>query len=61
MQSIPLRNDIFNSIEIQTTDNYDDISRFVESEITKHPKGNKISPELQKQIVETLQKDSQGM
>ena len=49
------------NIEIQATDNHDDISMFVESEITKHPRWKKISPELQKDIVETLQKGSQGM
>jgi Cdc6-like AAA superfamily ATPase len=49
------------NIEIQATDNHDDISRFVESEITKHLRWNKISLELQKEIVEKLQKGSQGM
>jgi len=49
------------NIEIQAADNHDDISRFVESEITKHPRWNKISLKLQEQVVETLQKGSQGM
>ena len=44
------------NIEIQATD----ISRFVESEITKHPRW-KNAPWLQKEIIETLQDHSQGM
>lgn len=54
----------FNSganIEIQATDNHDDIATFVESEITKHRRWEKISPELQKEIVKTLRMRSQGM
>jgi hypothetical protein len=49
------------NIEIQATDNHDDIATFVESEITKHRRWKKISPGLRKEIVETLQKRSQGM
>jgi hypothetical protein len=49
------------NIEIQATDNHDDIATFVESEITKHRRWKKISPELQAEIVETLQEHSQGM
>jgi hypothetical protein len=49
------------NIQIQATDNHDDIATFVESEITKHPRWKKISRELQKEIVETLQERSQGM
>jgi Cdc6-like AAA superfamily ATPase len=49
------------NIEIQATDNHDDIATFVQSEITKHRRWKKISPRLQEEIVETLQKRSQGM
>jgi ankyrin repeat domain-containing protein 50 len=49
------------NIEIQATDNHDDIATFVESEITKHRRWKKISPGLQEEIVETLRKRSQGM
>lgn len=49
------------NIEIQATDNHDDIATFVESEITKHRRWKKISPGLQEEIIETLQKRSQGM
>jgi Cdc6-like AAA superfamily ATPase len=49
------------NIEIQAADNDDDISKFIRSEITKHPRWKKMSPELQKVIVETLQDRSQGM
>jgi hypothetical protein len=46
------------NIEIRATDNHKDISRFVESEITKHLRWEKISPWLQKEIVEILQERS---
>jgi ankyrin repeat domain-containing protein 50 len=49
------------NIEIRATDNHDDIATFVESEITKHRRWKKISLGLQEEIVETLQKCSQGM
>jgi Cdc6-like AAA superfamily ATPase len=49
------------NIEIQATDNHDDIATFVESEITEHPRWKKISLSLQKEIVDTLQKRSKGM
>lgn len=49
------------NIEIQATDNQDDIATFVKSEITKHRRWKKISPGLQAEIVETLQELSQGM
>ena len=49
------------NIQIQATDNHDDIATFVQSEITKHRRWKKISRELQKEIVETLQERSQGM
>lgn len=49
------------NIEIQATDNYDDIATFVESEITKHRRWKKISFRLREEIVETLRERSQGM
>ena len=49
------------NIEIQAIDNHNDIATFVENEIIKHPRWNKISPALQDQIIDTLQKRSQGM
>ncbi|KAK2769608.1 hypothetical protein FQN53_005988 [Emmonsiellopsis sp. PD_33] len=49
------------NIGIQATDNHDDISKFVESEIVRHRRWNKMPTELQKDIVDTLQDRSQGM
>ncbi|OJD14083.1 hypothetical protein AJ78_05529, partial [Emergomyces pasteurianus Ep9510] len=49
------------NIGIQAKDNDDDISKFVKSEISGHPRWNKMSAELQNDIIETLQKRSQGM
>lgn len=49
------------NIEIQATDNHGDISRFVETEIMKHRRWKNMSPELQREIIETLQARSQGM
>ncbi|KAF8851786.1 hypothetical protein BDZ45DRAFT_133333 [Acephala macrosclerotiorum] len=49
------------NIEIQATDNHGDISRFVETEIMKHRRWKNMSPELQGEIIETLQVRSQGM
>ena len=49
------------NIGINASDNQDDISRFVNSEITKHRKWRKMPAQLQTQIVETLQEKSQGM
>ncbi|RDW58456.1 hypothetical protein BP5796_12386 [Coleophoma crateriformis] len=49
------------NIEITTQDNYDDISRFVESEIVKHPRWNCLDSRFRKEIVETLRKRSDGM
>lgn len=49
------------NIEIQATDNHSDISRFVESEITKHRRWSKMSARLQNEIIHTLQDRSQGM
>jgi hypothetical protein len=49
------------NIEIESKDNYDDITRFVKSEITKHPRWHMMDPSLQDKIVTTLQDKSQGM
>jgi hypothetical protein len=49
------------NIGINATDNQDDISRFVNSEITKHRRWRTMPAQLQTQIVETLQEKSQGM
>jgi hypothetical protein len=49
------------NIGINATDNQDDISRFVNSEIIKHTGWRKLPAQLQTQIVETLQEKSQGM
>ncbi|KAK2795666.1 hypothetical protein FQN52_003515 [Onygenales sp. PD_12] len=49
------------NIGIQAIDNHDDISKFVNNEIVRHRRWNKMSTELQKDIVDTLQDRSQGM
>lgn len=49
------------NIAIQATDNHNDISRFVENEITKHRRWRKMSANLQNEIIHTLQNHSQGM
>ncbi|RDW57470.1 hypothetical protein BP6252_13808 [Coleophoma cylindrospora] len=49
------------NIEITTQDNYDDISRFVEGEIVKHPRWKRLDSRFQSEIVETLRKHSDGM
>jgi len=49
------------NIEIKATDNYNDISKFVRSRITKHRKWKTMSPHLQDKIIETLHDGSQGM
>lgn len=49
------------NIRINATDNQDDISRFVNNEITKHRRWRTMPTQLQTQIVETLQEKSQGM
>lgn len=49
------------NIEIQATDNQDDIARFVNEEIMKHRRWGKISPPLRESIVGTLLNRSQGM
>jgi len=49
------------NLYIQETDNSYDISKFVQDEIIKHRKWNRIDPKLRKEIVETLQEGSQGM
>jgi Cdc6-like AAA superfamily ATPase len=49
------------NIEINATDNQDDISIFVNSEIVKHRRWTKMPVKLKTRIVETLQQQSQGM
>ncbi|PGH14627.1 hypothetical protein AJ79_02962 [Helicocarpus griseus UAMH5409] len=49
------------NIGIRATDNHDDISSFVKSESTRHPRWNNMSPELRDGIIETIQQQSQGM
>jgi Cdc6-like AAA superfamily ATPase len=49
------------NIEIRAADNQDDISKFIRSEITKHPRWKRMFPEDQKVIIETLQARSRGM
>ncbi|OCL01702.1 hypothetical protein AOQ84DRAFT_306174, partial [Glonium stellatum] len=49
------------NIEIQATDNQEDIATFVKSEIINHQRWSRISPKLQIKIVETLLMRSQGM
>jgi hypothetical protein len=49
------------NIEIQATDNHNDISKFVLGEITQHRRWNKMSMRLQNNILQTLHKLSQGM
>lgn len=49
------------NIQIQATDNQNDIATFVDNEITKHRRWKKLSPQLREEIVKTLLKRSQGM
>jgi hypothetical protein len=49
------------NIEIDATENQDDVSRFVNAEIVKHRRWKNMPPKLQAQIVETIQDQSQGM
>jgi hypothetical protein len=49
------------NIEIQATDNHNDISKFVLGEITQHRRWNKMSTRLQNDIIQTLHELSQGM
>ncbi|KAI0474545.1 hypothetical protein F4859DRAFT_514397 [Xylaria cf. heliscus] len=49
------------SIEIQATDNQEDIKKFVRKEITKHGNWGGMSQELQDDIVKLLFDKSQGM
>lgn len=49
------------NIEIQATDNQDDIKTFVNGEIFRHQRWNKMSTQLREEIVETLLTRSQGM
>lgn len=49
------------NIPIQATDNHEDISKFIQSEIIKHQRWNKMSDELREEIISTLHIQSQGM
>ncbi|KAF8861649.1 hypothetical protein BDZ45DRAFT_586659, partial [Acephala macrosclerotiorum] len=49
------------NIEIQANDNHHDITKFLNSEISKHPEWLPKHPELKDQVVTTLQERSQGM
>ncbi|KAE8444754.1 hypothetical protein EG329_014314 [Mollisiaceae sp. DMI_Dod_QoI] len=49
------------NIEINAKDNHDDITTFVNSQISKHPKWHKMDSQLQTQITTTLQERSNGM
>jgi ankyrin repeat domain-containing protein 50 len=49
------------NIEIQATDNHEDIKKFVNEEIVKHRRWNKISTQLREQMVHTLLARSEGM
>ncbi|KAK3369443.1 ankyrin repeat-containing domain protein [Lasiosphaeria ovina] len=48
-------------IAIQATDNQDDIEKFVNKEIAKHLRWNKMSPALRGDILKTLLNQSSGM
>ena len=45
----------------KATDNDDDISKFVQSEIAKHRRWGKMTARLQNEIIQNLQDRSQGM
>lgn len=49
------------NIEIQATDNQDDIKKFINQEIVKHRRWTKMSSSLRGDIVRTLLENSQGM
>ncbi len=49
------------NIEIMANDNYDDITKFLNSKISKHPEWHMMDSTLKEKIVTTLQKQSQGM
>ncbi|KAK1762907.1 hypothetical protein QBC33DRAFT_460474 [Phialemonium atrogriseum] len=49
------------NIEIQATDNQDDIEKFVNEEIVKHRRWHRISPSLREEVVTTLLGRSGGM
>jgi hypothetical protein len=49
------------NIEIQATSNQEDIMKFVNEEIVKHWRWNKISTKLREDIVNTLLARSKGM
>jgi hypothetical protein len=49
------------NIDIQATDNHDDIAKFVNEEIVKHRRWGRLSPSLREEVVETLLNRSSGM
>ncbi len=49
------------NIEVQATDNQDDIAKFANEEIVKHRRWGKISEALRREIVQTLLDGSRGM
>ncbi|KAH8901279.1 hypothetical protein GQ53DRAFT_850827 [Thozetella sp. PMI_491] len=49
------------NIEIRATDNGEDITRFVNEQITEHQHWNRMSPELRETIITTLLERSNGM
>lgn len=49
------------NIEIQANDNHHDITKFLNSEMSKHPEWLPKHPKLKEQVVVTLQERSQGM
>ncbi|KAK5636393.1 hypothetical protein RRF57_012105 [Xylaria bambusicola] len=49
------------NVDIQATDNHDDIAKFVESKISRRKRWHKIDRQLRAEIVDTLLKRSEGM
>lgn len=49
------------NIEIEATDNQDDIKKFINEKVVKHRRWNKISARLREDVVNTLLDQSEGM
>ncbi|KAH8653732.1 ankyrin repeat-containing domain protein [Xylariales sp. PMI_506] len=49
------------TIEIEATDNEEDIRKFVDGEVAKHGDWDEMSPALKKEIAESLYRSSDGM
>jgi hypothetical protein len=49
------------NIEIQANDNYDDITKFVNTRISQHARWDTMDPIFRNQIATTLQEKSKGM